>query len=108
MIKLNTKFYISTALILILVVTLGNQAFAQVTPNYAYFLDYLTPSNVSITPAGYAVIGEANLTQRQTWTDILASFLFPLKGLRRQVTAMLSGPKISKKTLHQRTSSMRA
>jgi hypothetical protein len=66
--KLITKFHISTALVLILVATLGNQAFAQATPNYAYFLDYLTPSNVINTPPGYAVIGEANPAQRQTWT----------------------------------------
>ncbi|NCA17769.1 MAG: PEP-CTERM sorting domain-containing protein [Betaproteobacteria bacterium] len=67
--KLISKFRISTLLILILAVTLGNQAFAQATPNYAYFLDVLSDSNVSNTPAGYAVIGEASSTQRASWTD---------------------------------------
>lgn len=67
--KLISKFHISTLLILLLAVTLGNQAFAQSTPNYAYFLDVLSDSNVSNTPAGYAVIGEASSTQRASWTD---------------------------------------
>ncbi len=66
MFKVTPQSHLTAALIL--AVTLGNQAFAQATPNYAYFFDYLTPSNVTNTPPGYAVIGEANPTQRQTWT----------------------------------------
>ena len=49
--------------------TLGNQAFAQAASNFAYFLDYLTPSNVTNTPPGYAVIGEASSTDRASWTE---------------------------------------
>jgi hypothetical protein len=65
--KLIAKSHLSAALIL--AVTLGNQAFAQATPNFAYFLDYLTDSNVSSTPAGYAVIGEASKNRRESWTE---------------------------------------
>ena len=67
--KLISKIHISTALILILAFTLGNRASAQPTPNFAYFLDVLNTSNVSNTPAGYAVIGEASSTDRASWTE---------------------------------------
>jgi hypothetical protein len=67
--KLIAKSHLSTPLILVLVVTLGYQSFAQATPNFAYFLDVINDSNVSNTPAGYAVIGEANSTQRGSWTE---------------------------------------
>jgi len=65
--KITPKSHLTAALIL--AVTLGNQAFAQATPNFAYFLDYLTDSNVSSTPAGYAVIGEASKNRRESWTE---------------------------------------
>jgi hypothetical protein len=65
--KVTPKSHLTAALIL--AVTLGNQAFAQATPNFAYFLDYLTDSNVSSTPAGYAVIGEASKNRRESWTE---------------------------------------
>ena len=67
MFKVTPKSHLTAALIL--AVTLGNQAFAQATPNFAYFLDYLTDSNVSSTPAGYAVIGEASKNRRESWTE---------------------------------------
>jgi len=48
--------------------TIGNQVFAQAATNFAYFLDVMNDNNVSSTPAGYAVIGEASATDRANWT----------------------------------------
>ena len=54
--------HVCAAMAIVAGVAAQNVATAQSTPDYVYFMDAFTPTNVQNTPAGIAVIGETEAT----------------------------------------------